>query len=84
MLSKEELQKEITEITDLLYQQKVKEGYEKIPALVNDLSVYISTIEDTTRQEEILETLNEALSAMQQADVTLLSDLLLYELLEKL
>ena len=35
----------IGEVTDLLYQQKIPEGYSRLNSLIQDLSVYITTIQ---------------------------------------
>ncbi len=75
---------EIGEVTDLLYQQKIKEGYDKLNQLIQDLSVYISGITDEEQQQALLEALKEALSAMQENDITMLADILQYELADKL
>ncbi len=74
----------IGEVTDLLYQQKIPEGYSRLNGLIQDLSVYITTITDEEQQDALLETVKEALAAMQDNDTTLLADILQYELVEKL
>jgi hypothetical protein len=83
-MERETLVDNIKEVTDLLYQQKLKEGYQRLNLVLADISAYVATIEDETKQQEILETLTESLDAMQQQDTTLLADILQYELLERL
>lgn len=83
-MNKTLLCEELEQVTELFYQQKSKEGYEKLQELLADISLYVSGVEDDAKQQELLETLTEALDAMEQRDTTLLADILKYELLEKL
>ncbi|MCR4717793.1 MAG: hypothetical protein K5656_11510 [Lachnospiraceae bacterium] len=83
-MGKDVIISEIGEVTELLYQQKTTEGYDKLNKLIQDLSVYITTITDPEQQQSLLEALKEALSAMQENDTTMLADILQYELAEKL
>lgn len=83
-MNKELLREELEQVTELFYQQKSKEGYERLQVLLADISLYVSGVQDEEQQQELLETLTEALDAMEQRDTTLLADILKYELLEKL
>ena len=83
-MSRTELEKEITEIAQLLYQQKEQEGYNRIAALIPGLTQYIDQIADEKQQSLVLSSLKEMLEAMEQQDMTLLADVLSYELLENL
>lgn len=83
-MNKELLKEELEQVTEMFYQQKSKEGYEKLQVLLADISLYVSGVQDEEQQQELLETLTEALDAMEQKDTTLLADILKYELLEKL
>lgn len=83
-MNKELLREELEHVTELFYQQKSKEGYEKLQILLADISLYVSNVQDEEQQQELLETLTEALNAMEEKDTTLLADILKYELLEKL
>lgn len=79
-MSKEELMQKIESVTELLYQQKISEGYAILPELLSQIGSYVGLIEESDKQQSILEALNEALAAMQQNDTTLLADILQYEL----
>ena len=83
-MNKELLREELEQVTEMFYQQKSKDGYEKLQVLLADISLYVSGVQDEEQQQELLETLTEALDAMEQKDTTLLADILKYELLEKL
>ncbi|MDE5965769.1 MAG: hypothetical protein K2G89_02950 [Lachnospiraceae bacterium] len=75
---------EIKATTDLLYQENMQEGYGKLSAVlhhINDLTVDIT---DTEEQERFVEILKPALEAMEAQDMTLLADVLQYELVPKL
>lgn len=76
------MKSKITEVTELLYQQKITEAYGLLPTILAEFSNYVVTVEDSAQQQKILETLNEALGAMEQQDTTLLADILQYELVD--
>ncbi len=76
--------KEIEDVTELFYQQKIKEAYARLQPLLTDISIYVTGIPSEEKQVDILESLKEAMSAMEQQDTTLLADILQYDLLEKL
>lgn len=83
-MDKKQLIQFISETSELLYQQKITEGYEKLNQVIQELTTYVTQITDVEQQNELLVTLKETLSAMEEKDTTLLADLLQYELIEKL
>lgn len=74
----------IDELADLLYQERKDKAYSMIEDLVNDLTQYISQVENQEIQQSILIALQQAFQAMEEDDTTLLADILLYELLENI
>lgn len=80
---KEIMKEEITATIDLLYQQNIKEAYPRLIQAIPRLEQFISGF-DEERQGEWLKLLQSALEAMEQQDVTLLADILQYEILERI
>lgn len=82
----------MTEVTELFYQQKNKEGYTKfsmtielIASIVENIFLYKKDNPDIEINEnEITESLRNAMQAMEEKDTVLLADILQYELIEKL
>lgn len=67
---------------ELLYQQKIKEGYEKLGTTLPLIAQYADQLEDADQKQDLLAHLQEALKAMESGDTTLLADILQYELSE--
>lgn len=82
---------EIKETTELFYQQKEHNGYQKLNATLLSVSNGIECLFATLNQDnppefdqnEILSILNNAMNAMQEKDTVLLADILQYDLLEQ-
>jgi hypothetical protein len=78
----------IEEVTLLFYQQKTKEGYNKLEAVLTDISGVIELLyalkkEELYRTNEMLEILRAAMAALEKKDLILLSDILNYELKDR-
>lgn len=74
----------LNKIVDFLYQEKRKEAYGILIKCLPILSEVLSEVEDQEKQRAITEALQSALDAMEEDDITLLADILQYELIEEL
>ncbi|QHQ60676.1 hypothetical protein Ana3638_07740 [Anaerocolumna sedimenticola] len=86
-----EILKEMNEITELLYQQKSKEGYVLLNGTLGKIMILMDTISKIKTEKEHLfdiERLNNnlkaALDAMEIKDNVMLADILNYEIAEQL
>lgn len=78
--------------TELFYQQKVKEAYDRMQETIDCISEVVDTLHaykaghDTFRLEEkrLVSSLTDAMNAMQEGDTILLSDILEYDFVEYL
>ncbi len=80
----QEVIEELKETTDLLYQENMQEGYDKLSAALRHMINMSADITDEEEQSSFAEVLKPALEAMEAEDATLLADVLLYELVPKL
>lgn len=80
---KETIKEEIMAIVDLLYQQNIKEAYPRLIQVLPKLEQFFAGFGEEKRGEWT-EVLRSALEAMEQQDVTLLADILQYEILERM
>ncbi len=80
----EDIRIEIETIAELLYQEKKDDAYAGISKLVPELVAYTGGIEDAEKQQKLTEILGNALSAMEEEDLTLLADILQYDLIDEL
>ncbi|MDD6070250.1 MAG: hypothetical protein PUC12_05455 [Clostridiales bacterium] len=74
----------LNKIIELLYQEEVKTAYNFLIRCLPIMSGYISDMEDQDLQKEIMGSLEEAVTAMENNDYTLLADIMQYDLIEKL
>lgn len=81
--SMESILLDIEDISQLLYQEDVKEGYAKLSNMIPKV-MELAVDLDESQQEELISALAPAVSAMENKDSTLLADILQYELGEKL
>lgn len=79
-----QIRDEIERIAELLYQEKKDLAYEGITNLIPVLVEYTNGIVDREKQKRLTEVLGSALEAMEQEDLTLLADVLQYDLVEEL
>ena len=87
-----ELINQIDEMTELLYQNKEKEGYELLNGFIVNMEKLIGEISSYQAQEQkkvvdeekLLGTVGEAFSAMQENDIVLLADIFSYDIKEQL
>ena len=77
-----ELQERIDNMCTLLYQENVEQGYDEVQQILPLILQQIEQIEDTGKQQELIQYLQEALAAMENNEWTLLADLFLYEIAE--
>ncbi len=73
----------INEVTDLLYQENVKDGYVKLSEMLQIVIAATGDITDESEQTEFVAILQPALEAMEANDYTLLADILQYDLIAK-
>lgn len=74
----------LEKVTELLYQENYNDAYGILIKCLPIMGVYIGEIEDENLQREIMNALNEAISAMENNDYTLLADILQYDFIDKL
>lgn len=74
----------LNKITELLYQEKSNEAYGLLIKCLPIMAEYIGAIEDVEVQCEVMNSLTEAVTAMEENDYTLLADILQYDVIEKL
>lgn len=81
----------IQEVADLLYQQQMTEGMQKLNDLLIEITELSGLLIEKTREEtkdfdeqKFLTTLTEAMEALKESDYVLLADILQYDLLEQL
>lgn len=75
---------EIGVVSELLYQEKLSEGYGKLSSLMRDVMALTADITDEAEQADFVKVLQPALKALEEKDVTLLADILQYDLTTKL
>ena len=80
----EAIRTEIETIAELLYQEKKDDAYAGISRLVPVLVEYTGGIQDAEKQQRLTEILGNALGAMEEEDLTLLADILQYDLMDEL
>jgi replicative DNA helicase len=87
----DQLLQEITEVTDYLYQQKLKEGYvrldntiQKTMKIIEKLFAYKSTAIIDFDENKLINTLTLAMNALEEKDSVLLADLLSLDMAEQL
>lgn len=86
-MDKVELQaviEEISQVTELLYQENFEEGYSKLAVLLRRMIALTAGITEEAEQASFVEVLRPALEAMETKDATLLADILQYDLVAKL
>ncbi|MCM1178983.1 MAG: hypothetical protein NC347_01910 [Clostridium sp.] len=71
-------------ITEFLYQEKKNDAYGLLARCLPILSSFLEEMTDIGLQTEIKDALQEAMEAMEADDVTLLADILQYEVIERL
>ena len=74
----------LKKITELLYQERVNQAYDFLVKCLPHMGVMIGDIQDETLQREIMDSLTEAVGAMEENDYTLLADILQYDVIEKI
>lgn len=81
----------ILEVTDYFYKQHITDGYQHFQDTLNMISAAIEELFNYKAQHEafnfdedrLVNTLKEALNAMEQKDLILMADILQYDLLEQ-
>lgn len=74
----------LKKVTELLYQEDYNKAYGLLIKCLPIMGVCIEEIEDKGLQREVLDSLTEAIEAMENNDYTLLADILQYDVIEKL
>ena len=74
----------LEKVTELLYQENYSDAYGILIKCLPIMGVYIGEIEDEDLQREVMDALNEAITAMENNDYTLLADILQYDFIDKL
>jgi hypothetical protein len=80
----------IDRTTQLFYQQNIPEGYQELETTLVQLTQTINEIftyksegnQIDIEESQLIQSLNEAMKALEEKDTTLLSDILQYELKE--
>lgn len=84
--------KDIDNMTELLYQEKVTEGYAKLNSVVTQMDQLINSIvayqsqtnEKIIDEVKLLGSVEEAFQAMESQDIVLLADIFSYDIKEQL
>jgi 16S rRNA A1518/A1519 N6-dimethyltransferase RsmA/KsgA/DIM1 with predicted DNA glycosylase/AP lyase activity len=84
--------KEIDEVVDLFYQQKLKTALERLEHLLADIAEAMDGLFQYGREQtgfefdenKLTSTLNEAMGALEEQDLVLLADILQYDFREYL
>lgn len=81
----------IQEVSDLLYQQKLKKGYDLFNTVIGELTVAVDSLLTGSEGcyegfdgQRFLVNLSEAMKAMENRDSVLLADILTYEIIGQL
>lgn len=80
----------ISQVTESFYQGKDNEGYLKLNGVISDLMSLIEKMieykgsEESQGEEQLMQTVTEAMNALEQKDTILLSDILQYDLADQL
>lgn len=74
----------LKKVAELLYQEEHNKAYGILIKCLPMMGVCIEDIEDKEFQREVLDSLTEAITAMENNDYTLLADILQYDVIEKL
>lgn len=74
----------LSQTVDLLYQENQQLAYRQLAVTLPRLEQVIGQMDNDAGQLEFVDKLQEALSAMEEGDSTLLADIISYELIEKL
>lgn len=74
----------LEKIAELLYQERYNEAYGILIKCLPIMGAYIGEVQDEDLQRGIMGALEEAVSAMENNDYTLLADILQYDVIEKL
>lgn len=82
-MDKKQIKNEIEHISELLYQQNIGEAYAELAVVIPRLEAVLATYEEDVKAE-FADVLRSALDAMEQQDLTLLGDILQYEIIERL
>lgn len=72
------LEENIQDITDALYQQRVKEGLETIPLVLKQLSTIAMQL-DEEKETALLSILKNAMDALEEKEYVLLADILYFD-----
>lgn len=79
--------REIIEVTDDLYQEKLNRGYSKLNSMLGKLTELADQLYSLSREDKLdfdehrfLENLTRAMKAMEEKDNVLLSDILTYDI----
>lgn len=87
-MNKNEMLKQVIEVleqvVELLYQENITIAYKMLYIILPNLEKVISNTGSKAIQQELKEKLEEALSAMENADNILLADIIHYEVLQRL
>lgn len=73
----------ILEIADLFYQNRIKEGTERLPELIKLLTEIVKML-DVQKQKGFAELLNYVTEAIESKEYVLLADILVFEVLEEI
>lgn len=77
------VKKQILDIADILYQNRISEGVKQLPKLITLLSEKSKDISEQ-KQKKYIELLNYVMEAMEQKEYVLLADVLVFEISDEL
>ncbi len=74
----------LEKVAELLYQEKYQQAYGILIKCLPFLSEILTEMQDMELQQELLQSLTEAVGAMESNDYTLLADILQYDIIDKM
>lgn len=75
---------DIENMTDDFYQNRIKDGCNKLTLILHDIMVLTDEVQGEEQRQNIMEPLQRALEAMENQDYILLADIMQYDLAEAL
>lgn len=82
-MDKEVFRQKLEAVIELLYQQNMQNAYRGMTEILPMIEAIISE-QSAGVQVELTQVMKDALEAMEQGDMTLLADILQYDLLERI
>lgn len=80
----QDLIQDLERVSELLYQDKKDEGYTILNPCIQKLSIFAGILTNEVDQIEFINLLKSALEAMEAENLTLLADIIQYDIINKI